>query len=293
MNNKEIMVSICCATYNHEKYIAQAIDGFLMQEVDFEFEILIHDDASTDKTADIIRSYEQKYPEIIKPIYQTVNQYSKGIKVTPTFNYSRAKGKYIALCEGDDYWTDVKKLQKQYDCLEKNLDVICCYHNAYVFDDNGIIKESKLPTKQQHSHTSFEMMACRCFILTLSAFFRNIDILRDYPPEAEYVKSGDTFLFSLLGQYGSGMYLPTIKPAAYRVHAGGVWSLKSEQEKKASRINFFYWMAEYYARLGNHSKIETELRNNCFLTIIYDMSIGQQVFCMIKSIVAGVLKKRM
>ena len=101
----EIILSIHCLTYNHEKYIAEAIDSFLMQKTNFKFEILIHDDASTDRTVDIIKKYQQKYPEIIKPIFQTENQYSKGVnKINYKFNFIRSKGKYIALCEGDDYW---------------------------------------------------------------------------------------------------------------------------------------------------------------------------------------------
>jgi len=104
-----------------------------MQETNFPIEILIHDDASTDGTADIIREYEQKYPEIIKPIYQTENQYSKGIKISQTFNWSRAKGKYIAICEGDDYWIDPYKLQKQVDFLENNPDYGLCYTKAFVY----------------------------------------------------------------------------------------------------------------------------------------------------------------
>ncbi len=111
---EELIVSISCKTYNHEDYIADAIDGFLQQKTNFKYEILIHDDASTDRTADIIRAYEKKYPDLIKPIYQTVNQYSiEGVSVTQ-LNLSRAKGKYIAECEGDDYWIDPYKLQKQY-----------------------------------------------------------------------------------------------------------------------------------------------------------------------------------
>ena len=104
MINDNITVSICCVTYNHEKYIEQALKSFLEQKVDFKYEILIHDDASTDKTADIIRKYEKLFPDIIKPIYQSVNQYSIGItNVTQRYNFPRAKGKYIAICEGDDY----------------------------------------------------------------------------------------------------------------------------------------------------------------------------------------------
>lgn len=132
--NKQIIVSICCITYNHEPYIRDAIEGFLMQKTDFPFEILIHDDASTDGTADIIREYEAKYPDIIKPIYQTENQYSKGIKVSQVYQFPRAKGKYIALCEGDDYWTDPYKLQKQVDFLEANKECVLTCHRYKIFD---------------------------------------------------------------------------------------------------------------------------------------------------------------
>lgn len=111
---KEPLVSICCITYNHAPYIRQCLEGFLIQKTTFPFEILIHDDASTDGTADIIREYEARYPHLIKPIYQVENQYSKGTKISSTYNYPRAKGKYIALCEGDDYWTDPLKLQNKF-----------------------------------------------------------------------------------------------------------------------------------------------------------------------------------
>ena len=102
--DEDILVSISCITYNHEKYIRDALEGFLMQKTDFKYEILIHDDASTDNTAKIIREYEEKYPDLIKPIYQKENQWSKGnYRISSTFNIPRAKGKYIAFCEGDDF----------------------------------------------------------------------------------------------------------------------------------------------------------------------------------------------
>lgn len=119
-------VSIICNTYNHEKYIRDALDGFIMQQTDFPFEILIHDDASTDKTQDIIREYEQKYPALVKPIYQVENQYSKHDGTISRIQNERAKGKYIACCEGDDYWTDPRKLQKQYDFMETHPDYSMC-----------------------------------------------------------------------------------------------------------------------------------------------------------------------
>ena len=133
--NGEIpLVSVCCITYNHEPYIAQSLDGFLMQKTSFPFEVLIHDDASTDRTADIIREYEKKFPKIIKPIYQKENQYSKGNRaILASFVYPRAKGKYIALCEGDDYWIDENKLQMQVDFLEKNPEYGMCYTKTKQF----------------------------------------------------------------------------------------------------------------------------------------------------------------
>lgn len=269
-NDDEIMVSICCATYNHEKYISDAIESFLMQETDFKYEILIHDDASTDKTSDIIRYYEEKYPEIIKPIYQTVNQYSKGVKVTPAFNYPRAKGKYIALCEGDDYWTDSKKLQIQFECLERNSDAVCCFHDEKRLDKEGFSDQSRITPNKRRSFTSTEMTGWQAKIFPLTVFFRNLEILRNYPPEANYVKNGDAFLISVLGQYGHGIYLPMIKPAVYRVHEGGIWSMKSEREQKFMRLNTAFWLAEYYSRLDNH-KFEEKFRIRCLVMVISDL----------------------
>ena len=150
----DVIVSICCITYNHEQYIKECIEGLIMQKTTFKYEILIHDDASTDKTADIIRDYTKIYPDIIKPILQTENQYSKGIKIQKTYNYSRAKGKYIALCEGDDYWIDPLKLQKQFDFMESNPDYILCGTNGLILWDYG----SNAPNYSHRIFTSRELM---------------------------------------------------------------------------------------------------------------------------------------
>lgn len=125
----EIVVSVVCNTYNHEPFIADAIESFLMQKTSFKYEVLINDDASTDKTAELIKRYEEKYPKIIKPIYQTENQLSKGI-IIGRINADRSVGKYIALCEGDDFWIDPNKLQKQTDFMENNPEYTLCVHAA-------------------------------------------------------------------------------------------------------------------------------------------------------------------
>lgn len=145
MDIKMPLVSICCITYNQENYIRDAIEGFLMQRTTFPIEIIIHDDASTDNTAKVVNEFAEKHPDLIVPIYQTINQYSQGIKPWPNFVFPRARGKYIALCEGDDYWTDPLKLQKQVDFLEANEDYGMVYtdwsnHNV----STGHIKVSML-----------------------------------------------------------------------------------------------------------------------------------------------------
>ena len=128
-----IMVSVCCITYNQVSYIRDALEGFVNQQTDFAYEVLIHDDASSDGTAEIIREYAKRYPDRIFPILQTENQYSKGLtNVSGTFNFPRARGKYIAMCEGDDYWTDMHKLQKQVDYLEANPGCSLCFHSAKI-----------------------------------------------------------------------------------------------------------------------------------------------------------------
>ena len=135
------MVSVCCTTYNHEPYIEDALEGFLIQETGFAFEILIHDDASTDKTADIIRKYEKKYPRLIKAIYQIKNQYSKGPRVDALFNFTRAKGDFIALCEGDDYWTNPKKLDIQIGEMKKHPEVGISFHSGKLLVGGKIGKD--------------------------------------------------------------------------------------------------------------------------------------------------------
>lgn len=127
------MVSIHCITYNHEPYIRQCLEGFVMQKTNFRFEAIVHDDASTDRTADIIREYAAKYPNIIKPIYETENQYSKRDGSLRRIMDAACTGKYIALCEGDDYWIDPLKLQKQVDFLEANPEYGMCCGNAYKY----------------------------------------------------------------------------------------------------------------------------------------------------------------
>lgn len=221
-SDREPLVSICCLTYNHEPYIRDAIEGFLMQKTDFPFEILIHDDASTDGTADIIREYETKYPDIIKPIYQTENQYSKGIKISATYNYPRAKGKYIALCEGDDYWIDPYKLQKQVDFLEKNEEYGICFTYSNKINEKGKLIELINSTAEIEYH-QYDFLIGRKYQTRTATIVLNREILRNEKYINTKIYNGDTWIKILATENKKGIVLPFIS-AVYRIHSGGIWS---------------------------------------------------------------------
>ncbi len=137
MKNDNILVSVVCDVYNHEPYLRQCFDGFVMQRTNFKFEVLVHDDASTDKSAEIIIEYTNKYPDIFKPIIQKENQYSKGVGIWKTYQFPRVKGKYVAFCEGDDYWIDPLKLQKQVTAIESDSKNTMVYTAFSTVDETG------------------------------------------------------------------------------------------------------------------------------------------------------------
>src|SRR5690554_1247666 len=154
MNKELLLVSVCCLSYNHRPYIKDCLEGFVKQQCNFQFEVLIHDDASTDGTSDIIREYQKKYPNIIKPIIQTENQYQKGVAVNWVYNFPRAQGKYIALCEGDDYWSDPLKLQKQVEVLENDPDCSLCFHpTKFVRNNNPLDSYIHAPSIKRDKYT--------------------------------------------------------------------------------------------------------------------------------------------
>ena len=141
LNNQErLLVSIQCLVYNHEPYLRQCLDGFVMQKTNFKFEAIVHDDVSTDNSAAIIREYAEKYPDIIKPIFETENQYSKHDGSLDKIMADACNGKYIALCEGDDYWIDPLKLQKQVDFMESNIAFSMCFHMVDIRSEGNMEK---------------------------------------------------------------------------------------------------------------------------------------------------------
>lgn len=214
------LVSICCVTYNHENFIRMSLDSMLIQETNFPFEIIIRDDCSTDNTATVVREYAEKFPHIISTILETENQYSKGVNPFVPI-YKKAVGKYVAILEGDDYWRDVSKLQKQVDFLDKNNDYVLSYHNSIVVDeDNELVK--KIRYSLAKDYTSDQMLYGEALISTNTVMFRKVIDLS--PSLFDNVISGDTVMWHLLGRYGKSKYQEDIIYAAYRVHSGGVYS---------------------------------------------------------------------
>mgnify|MGYP003311220885 CR=1 FL=1 len=197
-----------------------------MQKTDFAFEVLVHDDASTDKSAEIIREYTAKYPDIFKPIYQTENQYSRGVKISATFLYPQANGKYIALCEGDDYWTDPLKLQKQVDFLEANPEYVMCSHRFKVFKQNeNVMADEGYGDIPEGIHYDLDTLIHGNWYYTPLTVMFKLDGLCTEQYE-KYPNTKDATLFFHLLKKGKGFLSPDVM-GVYRIHSGGIWSCSS------------------------------------------------------------------
>ena len=218
----KVKVSILCVAYNHSKFIRQTLDGFVNQKTNFTFEVLINDDASADDTADIIREYANAYPDIIKPVFQTENQYSRGVLVTQTYLYPKVRGKYVAVCDGDDYWTDPLKLQKQVDYLDRHPDCTVCFHPVSIFWDDGSRPEYVWPTKKHIKRISLDNLLRDNFIPNCSVMYRwqpnGLDVVKQWPAN---IYPGDLFLHLLHAKHGKIGFLPDVM-ACYRKHPAGI-----------------------------------------------------------------------
>jgi glycosyltransferase involved in cell wall biosynthesis len=278
------LVSFVCSAYNHAKFITETINGFLNQDTDFPYEIIIHDDASTDETQDIIREYAENYPEIIKFIFQTENQFSRGRKSIVTL-FGEAKGKYIAFCEGDDYWVDPQKVAKQISFLETNPDYAICYTNSIPFKDAHIVNKNYGGSLKDLSQDELQRSPN---IYTLTSCFRN---LVTFPPEFMMAKYGDLFLWSLLGQYGKGKYLSDITPSMYRVHAGGIHSTSSNEVKSKMAISTYSAIFTYYRRIGDKDLEEYFLnRLNDLIIVNYGLrTVTSAIQRRFKRLIRGIL----
>ena len=232
----EIKVSVYCLTYNHEKYIQKALEGFVNQKTNFKYEVFVHDDASTDNTPNIIREYADKYPDIIKPILQTDNKYSKKIRIVSTYILPLMSGKYVACCEGDDYWIDNNKLQLQYDAMEQHTECVMCSHYTQLFDvkRNKIIR--MLPNdklyKLESGVVDGELQFNLVFeLLHLSSDFFRKDLFEKYqynrPEFAKTMVTGDRAYLLYFMNKGSFYFINRIM-SQYNKGTEGSYTIRVE-----------------------------------------------------------------
>lgn len=265
MNNNAPILAIRCLAYNHEPYIRQCLDGFVMQKTDFPFIAIVHDDASTDKTAEIIREYAEKYPAIIKPIFESENQYSKHDgSIRRTMDCATPESvKYIAICEGDDYWIDPNKLQRQVDFLEQHSDYVLSY-TYYKINRNGTIIDA--PTRIRPSGHVFKGLILRNFIVTNTVVCRYDLYLKAKNNIRSYSQSwgmGDYPLWLELSFLGGKFEYLSDATSVYRVLEES--ASHSTQIDKIIKFNESVKdIQKFYARkFGLNIDYEIEINYNC------------------------------
>lgn len=253
------VISIICNTFNQEKYIAQALDSFLMQQVDVPFEILVHDDASTDRTAQIVREYESKYPDVIKPIYQTENQYSKDIRITPTYQIPRAQGKYIAFCEGDDYWTDPDKLRIQYEYMEQHPECSLCCHAYSTVNREGKLIERKANFPQDCEVPMSRLIGNQLEVPHFATLFaRNEGVLKEFRSPFLGVGCNDMIIRLYCATKGYIWYINR-DMSCYRRFTEGSWTSRmayNPQKLAAGYRRYIPFLGEYNRYTGGRYEEE-------------------------------------
>lgn len=271
--HSEVMVSVCCITYNHKEYIRDTLEGILRQRVNFAYEILIHDDASQDGTAKVIEEYAARFPEKIFPILQTENQYSKGLtNISGTFNFPRARGKYIAMCEGDDYWTDLNKLQRQVDFMEAHPDCSICFHSARIEVLGRAVTERRMrPYRKSRRVSPEEMIDKQSGYPTASLLFPT-DMVQALPDFYVNAPIADIPLQLLAAARGWGYYMDRAM-CVYRLGGASSWTswMKQgdyEEKQRRYRRAMCAMYREFDRETGGrfHVVAERAMRRLVFLT---------------------------
>ena len=294
--NKEILVSVICITYNHEKYIRECLDSILKQKVNFNYELIIHDDASSDNTVNIINEYKEKY-KIIKPILQKENQYSKGKKASK-IAVEQSVGKYIAICEGDDYWYSNDKLQKQIDYMEKNKDCKFCFTDYYLLNQKDMSLNKKMIISDKNKFNAGELDSLGA-IATASYVIRRDSII-PLPEWYESAISGDIALELISTSRGYAYHInePLV---VYRVGTGtslmDKWRKDSKDKNKEIErlnrvINFYININEYTNYKYNHYFKKSISRNKA-LSYLLDKNLYKSELKKIKKDLSNRMKIRL
>lgn len=256
MDDKEaVKVSVLCITYNHKNFIQKCLDNFVCQKTNFKFEILVHDDCSSDGTAEIVKEYANKYPDLIIAMLEKENQYSKGVQIVDDLMLPKAKGKYIALCEGDDYWCNENKLQLQYDFMEQHPDVIACFGNTVCHDLDG-----KAEDKYYNNYQTQHFLTAREAIVTTnvhtSSYFFKRELL---PRRTEFRKYsfGDYVMLTSALAKGKLAVLPTVMSVYNNNNHAGLTYKTYNEMPVAKKMQEIAYVNEYLIKFN-------ELTNNVF-----------------------------
>lgn len=246
VHNKVLLdpvVSVCVSTFQHGPFIKDCLEGILQQKTDFPIEILIGDDGSTDGTREICLEYARKEPTKIR-LFLHRRENNIHIMGRPTgrfnmlYNIYQAKGKYVAFCEGDDYWNDPFKLQRQVQTLATNDRYVLSFHDRIEVDKNKIpVANSGNGKVTPRDLTEEELMRGK-LVPPLTVLFRR-SLFPPLTPHAIQIVNLDTYLFAMMGQFGSGHYAKDVAPAGYRIHSGGTWSTRSNLLKLVSSYDTF------------------------------------------------------
>lgn len=247
----DVKVSVICLAYNHEKYIGECLDSIVNQMTTFKFEVVINDDASTDNTANIIRAYEERYPEKIKALYQKDNQYSKGVAIIEEKMLEHANGKYVAFCECDDKWTDLHKLQRQYEYMEHHPECSMCVHNTVIHNLNETQKDVNFNSwNKEHVLTQKEVFM-DWKVHTSAYFVRKEDAYR--PLEFRKYWFGDYVRLTLAYTEGNVVSLPYIMSQYnYGVSTGALHAV--DYSKLQERRTHVLSRNEYLEKLNKYTK---------------------------------------
>lgn len=272
-----ILVAIHCLVYNHEPYLRDCFEGFVMQKTNFRFVAIVHEDCSTDNSAAIIREYEAKYPDIFRPIYETENQWHKkdgSIERIMTKAIATIGAKYVAMCEGDDFWTDEYKLQKQVDYMEAHPKCSCCAHNSLRYNTETRETElfnRKLLSKQDYSLRSFILRDWFTPTQTLLIRWNEFHYFDDMP---EFLHGDYSLLVNILLNKGTYLHYDNDIMSAYRMggychlHFGDIEFYKDHVE-----------LLKYYKQKSNHTcdeEFDAEMRlqeQRCNAYINYELAI--------------------
>lgn len=243
------VVTVVCLTFNHASYVAKALDSFLKQETDFAFTVLVHDDASTDGTAQIVQRYANDHPDIIRPILQTENQYSQGVKVLAHV-LSMVQTEFAAVCEGDDFWTDSRKLQRQVDWMRANPEGSLCVHATLMTSPDGRPVGEMRARSGDGDLTLKEILVGHDSIHTSSLLLRSA-MVRELPRFYHLAPVGDRPLKMHLATCGTVHYLDAVM-STYRYGVSGSWTDRMKEPQVA--LNHARRTLDYLDEFNRHTR---------------------------------------